>query len=48
LFAPKGKERVLLAGIIADLDDMLAGGEKLMLNGEEVGVVSSPANSHRI
>ena len=44
----EGKERFLLAGIVADLDDMLAGGEKMMLNGEEVGVVNSPAHSHRM
>jgi aminomethyltransferase len=46
--AAKGQERFLFSGIVADLDDMLAGGEKLMLDGEDVGVVNSPAYSHRM
>lgn len=46
--ASEGKERFLFAGIVADIDDMLAGGEKLELNGQEVGVVNSPAYSHRM
>ena len=48
VLASEGKERFLFTGIVADLDDMLAGGEKLLLNGEEVGVVNSPAYSHRM
>ena len=46
VLAAKGQERFLFAGIVAELDDMLAGGEKLMLGGQEVGVVNSPAYSH--
>lgn len=46
--AARGKERFLMAGIVAELDDMLAGGEVLRLNGEEVGMVNSPAWSHRM
>jgi aminomethyltransferase len=48
VLASEGKERFLFAGIVADIDDMLAGGEKLELNGQEVGVVNSPAYSHRM
>jgi aminomethyltransferase len=48
VFASEGKERFLFAGIVVDLNDMLAGGEKLLFNGEEVGVVNSPAYSHRM
>ena len=44
----EGKERFLAAGIVADHSDGLAGGEKLLLEGEEVGVVNSPAWSHRL
>ena len=46
--ASKGKERFLGAGIVIDHNDMVAGGEKLMLNGEDVGIVNSPAYSHRM
>ena len=38
----------MLAGIAANHDDALAGEEMLLLNGEEVGVVNSPAWSHRL
>jgi aminomethyltransferase len=48
VFALEGEERFVLAGIAADHDDALAGEEKLLLNGEEVGVVNSPAWSHRL
>jgi aminomethyltransferase len=48
VFALEGKERFLLAGIAADHDDALAGGETLRLKDEEVGVVNSPAWSHRL
>ncbi len=46
--AAKGRERFVLAGIAADHSDALAGGEKLTLEGEDVGVVNSPAWSHRL
>jgi aminomethyltransferase len=48
VFAAEGKEKIAVAGIAADLDEILAGGEKLLLNDREVGVVNSPAYSHRM
>jgi aminomethyltransferase len=49
LVAAKGKERFKLAGIEVDLDRALAGGEKLMIDGKEVGRVhDKPAWSHRL
>lgn len=48
VFGLKGKERFRLAGIVADHDDALVGGEKLILNDEDVGTVNSPAWSHRL
>ncbi|MEM7116293.1 MAG: aminomethyltransferase family protein [Chloroflexota bacterium] len=48
VFAAKGKERFLGAGIVVEHDDMVAGGETLQLNGKDVGVVNSPAYSHRL
>lgn len=47
-FAAQGKERIKFAGIVADHDDILGGGETLLLEGREVGVVNSPAYSHRM
>lgn len=47
--AAEGKERYMTCGIVADIDQKLAGGEKLMLDGKEVGVVNgNPAYSHRM
>jgi aminomethyltransferase len=48
VFAAEGKERFLAAGISANHDDALGGEERLLLNGEDVGVVNSPAWSHRL
>lgn len=48
LFASKGKERFLGAGIVVNHDDALAGGEKLLLSDEEFGIVNSPVWSHRM
>ena len=48
VLALKGRERFVLAGIAADREDALAGGEKLLRDGEEVGIVNSPAWSHRL
>ena len=48
VFALEGRERFLLAGIAADHGDALAGGEKLLWAGQEVGLVNSPAWSHRL
>lgn len=46
--AAKGKEKIKFAGIVVDHDDALAGGEALLLDGKEVGVVNSPGYSHRM
>lgn len=48
VFALEGKEKILQAGIVINHSDALAGGEKLLLNGKEVGVVNSPCWSHRM
>ncbi len=48
VMAAKGKEKVNLVGISIDHDDMVAGGEKLLLDGKEVGSVLSPGYSHRM
>ncbi len=46
--ASKGKERFLGAGIVVDHSDMVVGGETLLHNGNDVGIVNSPAYSHRM
>ncbi|MGI9297975.1 MAG: aminomethyltransferase family protein [Gammaproteobacteria bacterium] len=46
--ARRGKERFLLAGLEIAHDGALSGGEKLMSDGEEVGVVNSPIWSRRM
>ncbi len=48
VLASEGKERFLQSGLVVDHDDMIVGEEVLLLNGEEVGVVNSPAYSHRM
>ncbi len=48
LMALRGKEKVKVAGIVVEHDDALAGGEKLRLDGRDVGVVNSPVYSHRM
>ena len=48
IMSSKGKERFLAAGIVAEHGDALAGGEKLLMDGVDVGVVNSPAWSHRM
>ena len=48
VFAAQGKEKIKFAGIVAEYDDILTGGQKLFLDGREVGVVNSPAYSHRM
>ena len=47
-FGLEGNERFVLAGISAGHDDALVGGERLTHNGADVGVVNSPAWSHRL
>ena len=46
--ARRGKERFLPAGLEVDLADALVGGERLLVNGQEAGVVNSPAWSRRM
>ena len=49
LFAAEGKEKVKFAGIsCASTTEVLEAGATLHLNGEEVGLVNSPAYSHRM
>ncbi len=48
LIAAKGSEAVQNVCLEVDHTDMLAGGEKLLLNGVEVGVVNSPCYSKRM
>ncbi len=46
--ASRGAERHVVAGISVAHDDMVVGEELLILDGAEVGVVNSPAWSHRL
>ena len=48
VLAAKGRERIRNVCLDIDHPDMVAGGEALSLNGEEVGVVNSPCHSHRM
>lgn len=49
VMAAKGNERYKLCGLVVDLNRSLSGGEKLLLDGEEVGKVhDKPAYSHRM
>jgi len=48
VIASKGNETFKQIGLVIDHKDMVAGEEKLLLNGEEVGVVNSPTFSHRM
>lgn len=48
LMAAESKPKVLNVGLNINHSDMVEGGETLLLNGEEVGVVNSPAYSHRL
>ncbi len=47
-FALKGQEKIAVVGVDIDHDQALEGGEKLMQDGAEVGVVNSPVYSHRM
>ena len=48
LMAAKGNEKIINVGLNINHSDMVEGGETLSLNGKEVGVVNSPAYSHRL
>ena len=46
--ALKGKDKIKVAGIGADHNGVLSGGDKLLYDGKEVGIVNSPAYSRRL
>ena len=48
VFAREGQENVLMVGIAADHGDAVEAGAALSLDGERVGIVNSPAWSHRM
>ena len=48
LMAAEGQEKIINVCLEIDHNDMVNGGETLSLNGVEVGVVNSPAYSHRL
>ncbi|MCP4319493.1 MAG: aminomethyl transferase family protein [Hyphomicrobiales bacterium] len=49
MFAAKGKEKVKFAGVsCTSTTEILEADAKLHLNGDEVGIVNSPAYSHRM
>ncbi len=48
VFAAEGKDKIAFGGIAIDHNEALEGGEKLLLDGQEVGTVNSPAYSHRM
>ena len=48
LMAAKGKEKIRNVCLDIDYDDMVAGGETLSVNGTDLGIINSPAYSHRL
>ena len=48
LMAAKGQETLRNVGLDIDHDDMVAGGEDLLVDGQSVGVINSPCYSHRL
>jgi len=48
VMALRGQEKIKVAGICADHGEALAGGELLLRDGQQVGVVNSPVYSHRL
>jgi len=48
LMAAKGKEKIINVCLDIDHSDMVAGGESLTLDGQQVGTVNSPGYSHRM
>ncbi|GAB4297399.1 MAG: aminomethyltransferase family protein [Roseovarius sp.] len=46
--ALKGKEKIAVVTLDVDLDRALSAGEKILVDGAEVGVVNSPVYSHRM
>jgi len=48
LMAAKGQEKISNVCLDIDHSDMAVGGETLLLDGEEIGVINSPCYSHRL
>jgi aminomethyltransferase len=48
VLASQGNERFKGAGISIDHDDAVAGGEALLYEGKNVGIINSPGYSHRL
>jgi aminomethyltransferase len=48
VLASQGNERFTGAGISIDYNDAVAGGEALLLDGKNVGIINSPGYSHRL
>jgi aminomethyltransferase len=48
VFAREGQDKIALVGIEAEHDDIVDAGASLSLEGRKVGVVNSPAYSHRM
>ena len=48
LMAAKGQDALRNVGLVVALDDMAAGGEELILEGQTVGTINSPCYSHRM
>ena len=48
LMPAEAKPKIANVGLDIDHSDMVEGGEQLSLNGETVGIVNSPAYSHRL
>ncbi|VAV99984.1 Aminomethyltransferase [hydrothermal vent metagenome] len=48
VLALEGQEKVKVVGLVLDHTEAAAGGEKLEINGAEVGIVNSPVWSHRM
>lgn len=48
LMAAKGKEKIINVCLDINHSEMVNGGEKLILDGNEVGTVNSPGYSHRL
>ncbi len=48
VMAARGQEAVSNVCLEIDHSDMVAGGENLLLDGEQVGVINSPCYSHRL
>ncbi|MEX0302788.1 MAG: aminomethyltransferase family protein [Leisingera sp.] len=46
--AAKGREKISNVCLDIDHSDMVEGGETLLLDGEEIGVINSPCYSHRM